>query len=426
MLVHSKPSPLSQRKGSIHPILIFLTVIALCLFALVFNQARLWVIRVDLQNNSDASVLAATLVLVDDDLLRGTLCDDTSGIPDLLDRARAEAQLYASRNPVNARQFQLDANPLNMAEGDIVFGTLNTPLSKTLTLATNVRDSANKDLSNINTIRINAHLSQSRGNAPGLIFPQFTGQSFQEVMTRGSATLDRDVVGFRPVVTQPLVLAPLALLADYNQTDIKAWNTQIEGKTGNDEFVFDRLKQEFKMDATGDGLPEFEAVIPLDPAHLVDANVSLLFIGSGKTSSTRFEKLTEQLTDGISKGDLVPLGGALVLNSNNNLTVPGDEFGPSDSTDLGDLQTALESLQTSAAVRIWPLYCGLDSGDPIVCGFVAARVVQVDPTAPGDPLRFTLQPTMISTSAAVTDATQRGINGVPIFNLYICKVRIVE
>jgi hypothetical protein len=86
----------------------------------------------------------------------------------------------------------------------------------------------------------------------------------------------------------------------------------------------------------------------------------------------------------------------------------------------------LQQLEQSGEPRIWPLYCGLNgSGQPVLCGFVAARVVTVSGAA-GGTFTFSLQPTMISTATAVTDASRRGVGGIAVVNPYICKVRLVE
>jgi hypothetical protein len=426
MRLPTKPATGVQRTGSIHTLLIFVTILILGLLGMALGHARLWTIRVELQNSGDAAVLAAAEVLVDDDLLRGTLCANPGGIPSLLELARLEANLYAGRNPVNGREFQLDPNLDNEANGDIVFGNLDQPRGKTFVLAENVNDPSNISLADINTIRINARLLQSRGNAPGLLFPQFTGQSYHNVVARSSAMLDCDVIGFRHIVEKPIPLAPLALLADYGQTDARSWNKQIEAKSGTDEYVLDPSTKQFTQDPSGDGLPEFAAVLPLEDGHKVDANVSLLFLGAGKSDPDRFKVLNNQLVSGITQADLADLGGEFVLDANNQLRVPGSELGSSNSSDVDDLRNALLVLKAAGEVRIWPLYCGFQDGDPVVCGFVAARVAEVEPLSSGEPLRFTLQPTMIASSAAVTDVTRRGVNGVPIVNLYICKVRMVE
>ena len=92
------------------------------------------------------------------------------------------------------------------------------------------------------------------------------------------------------------------------------------------------------------------------------------------------------------------------------------------------LHNALLILQASAAARIYPLYSALPNvpNQVVLSGFVAARVVKVQPMNVGQPIAFTLQPAMIATPAAITDATRRGVGGVAITNPYIVKVRIVE
>ena len=55
---------------------------------------------------------------------------------------------------------------------------------------------------------------------------------------------------------------------------------------------------------------------------------------------------------------------------------------------------------------------------------MAARVVQANVTANG--VTLVLQPCMLSTRTALTNAAQRGVGGVAITNPYICKVRLVE
>jgi hypothetical protein len=65
---------------------------------------------------------------------------------------------------------------------------------------------------------------------------------------------------------------------------------------------------------------------------------------------------------------------------------------------------------------------------------VAARLVKAEVETKTDQkgvskrqLALTLQPAMLSTATAVTDAARRhAVPGVDLFNHYICKVRLVE
>ena len=126
---------------------------------------------------------------------------------------------------------------------------------------------------------------------------------------------------------------------------------------------------------------------------------------------------------------LASLGGQLLLDpSTNHLALPGQQLGVNPSADLTLLHDTLDQLRQLATPLIWPLQDGFDSGSGTssVAGFVAARVVSVDPIVAGQPLTFRLQPTLVSTAAAVTDFTRRGVGGVPLINPYVCKVRFVE
>jgi hypothetical protein len=87
--------------------------------------------------------------------------------------------------------------------------------------------------------------------------------------------------------------------------------------------------------------------------------------------------------------------------------------------------------------RVWPLYSEMgttDQGDwLLVPGFVAARVVDARAyslAGTGGEKQWqvvvTLQPTMLITATAVTDAKRRDQGVRCLFNPYVCKVRLVE
>jgi hypothetical protein len=399
--------------------LVFSCGLFLALFALAVNHARLWNTRVELQNNADAAVLAAAAVLVDDDLLRG----DPAFLPALLQRSEAEAQRFAQFNLVQAQPFSLQSNPTNHSEGDLVFGTLDVPRSRQLVLGEDVQNPANASLASINAVRVRAALSRERGTAPGLFFGQFVGRGSVDVRAEAAVMLDRDVIGFRPRGDKPLPLAPLGLFSDPSGSDPRSWQNQVEMKNGADDFRYDRVNRVFVAGA-GDGLYEMHAVLALDASQTAQGNVSLLYLGVSDAAG-----ISQQLISGVASEQLENMGGNLVLRrADNRLPVPGANQGPPPSTaEAAQLFRSLDQVRALAEPRLWPLYCGLDSNNqPILCGFVAARVVTVTPLAPHQPLSFVLQPTMVSTANAVTDAGQRGIGGIAITNPYICKIRLVE
>ena len=81
--------------------------------------------------------------------------------------------------------------------------------------------------------------------------------------------------------------------------------------------------------------------------------------------------------------------------------------------------------------RVWMVYSrssqdeGADDTVEVV-GFVAARVMAVDPDGPSGPVQLVLQPCMLITATAVTDHTRRDLGPRTLFNPYVCKVRLVD
>jgi hypothetical protein len=346
-------------------------------------------------------------------------------MPALLQRSFAEADRFAQLNVVQGQPFVLQPNPSNDADGDLTFGTLDTPRSRDLTLAQDIQNPANASLTLINLVKVNVRLSPDRGNAPTLILGAFVNRGSADLRAESAAMLDRDVIGFRPWSQQPLPLAPLALFADPSGADPKSWQYQVEVKKVVDQYRFDRVNNTFVVDKSGDGLFEFSAALALDASEKAQANVAMLFLGTSDAGG-----VAQQLETGITSSDLQDLGGALILQSaDNRLTVPGTDLGPADTSQQAmKLFQSLDDLRKSARPVIWPLYCGLEAltNRPVLCGFVAARVVTVTPISPGQALKFVLQPTMLANSSAVTDANQRGVGGIAITNPYVCKVRLVE
>jgi hypothetical protein len=391
----------------------------LAAFAVAVNHARLWDVRAELQVVADAASLAGAGTLLDDDTLRA----NTSLYPGLLARATAAADTFAQSNLVQGRPFTLQPNPANYVDGDLVFGTLDTPRSTQFIAAQNIQNPGNPALAKVNTVRVVARETAARGNAPLLIFAQFLDRRSADVQAAATASLDRDVIGFRPLGEHPLPLAPLALLSDTTAAEKRSWQYQVEARKGFDNYRFDPAARAFASGA--DGIYEFQAVLPLNADELPQANVALLLLGVSDAGG-----VSQQLLSGVTPEQLQGLGGELVLEaSDNRLKVPGSALGPSEgSQQLKQLRAALDQLRQLAEPRLWPLYSGIDSstGKPILCGFVAARVVTVGTLAAGQPLTCTLQATVVAESTAVTGATRRGVGGIPIVNPYISKVRLVE
>src|SRR5947209_7682951 len=118
-----RPTPTRPRRGTIVPLLLFALGACLAVFAFTVNKSWLWSLREDLKLAADATALAATQDLVNDDLLRG----DANRYPALLEDAEGVAIAYAAGNPVRGRPLTLVSNPANHRTGDIAFGVLSLP-----------------------------------------------------------------------------------------------------------------------------------------------------------------------------------------------------------------------------------------------------------------------------------------------------------
>jgi hypothetical protein len=415
--------------------------VMLLAMALAFYAAELVETRTQLRNATDAAALAGAQTLVDDRLLLGM----PSLMPPLLTRARQNAQEYAQLNLVFGKGLQLDPNFSNNPEGDIVFGTLAWPRSKTFLLP---NLSKPEEWLAINTVRVTGHRNQQRGNPVWLHKGPLLNVAPDDAAAVSTATIDRDIIGFRPLGWQPMPLAPIALFSDPRGQLRHSWEFQVEKKRGADSWRISRQGRHPQIVGGGDGLHEMETFLgssAMRDKHRVggdDLNrllrqgqfsccLLLLNNGNNGAGGSGLGYLAQQLLNGISPADLPPAwGGQLMLNPNNQLRVAGTPWGPSsESSEAAMLQSALNTLQLTAEMRLWPLFSSFDpsTGLPVLSGFVAARVVQVPAVSKkGRGITFSVQPCMMSTATAVTDARRRGIGSARLPNPYICKVRLVE
>lgn len=426
--------PPPRRAGATSLLLILVFLVMMIVFAWVFNLGVVWTTIAETRRTADAAALGATLELVDDAHLRGYLYDDASGMAALLGQSRTTAKNLCLLNLVNGKPFLLDDNLTNDPNGDIVFGFVDFPGAPF-----QVTDVNNDDaLIATNAVKTRVLLLTERGTELKLFLAGLTATCGQDLGATATAMMDRDVIGFQNVYDNPISLAPLAFLADYTKNDKDSWNWQIEDSSNvDDSYSFNPVTKTFTPGS--DGIGEFEAFVEYKKGGGTPSNVAFTFIGIGDGD---YSALNGQLLTGITKTQMTNFGAPFQLApATNTLTVPGSTDGPTTIADKDTLFNNLDQLRKDAAVRIWPLYCGFSGGDPVLCGFVAGRVVLVEKDKgkskgkckppgkcqkSGDDLRFLVQPTMIATSAAITNVAQRGVNGIPILNPYISRVRLVE
>jgi hypothetical protein len=411
--------------------------------ALAIYAAELVETRTQLRNATDAAALAGVQTLVDDRLLLG----QPAQMATLIERGRQSAIEYAQLNLVFGQGLQLDANLRNDPEGDIVFGTLAWPRSKTFLLP-DLSKRSNPELLAVNTVRVIGRRNEQRGNPLFLHHGPLLSLVPDHAAAVSTATLDRDVIGFRPMGWQPMPLAPIALFSDPQGRLRHSWEYRVEKRRGPDNWRIQRVDDRLRVVSGSDGLHEMEPYLGVRGKHSGESrdtddlnrllrqgrfSCCLLHLNNRARGGSDFglAYLAQQLVEGIAPGDLPPAwGGQLVLNPNNKLLVPGTPWGPSSSSaDAQPLHNALNALQLTAEMRLWPLFSSFDqrTGMPVLSGFVAARIVQVPASSTkGGGITFSVQPCMMSTATAVTDVRRRGIGSARLPNPYICKVRLVE
>src|SRR5262249_31089963 len=243
--------------------------------------------RVELQNSGDAADLAGIQTLVDDDFLS----DDPAVVSARIELARKTAIVYAQANPVQGVPVNLDPNLSNAASGDIVFGHLDRPRSRVSTPTLSPGNDWGTKIKTVNPLRVRPRRSASIGNPVGSATSHFLMVPPTDVIAASTATLDRDVIGFRATPTQRIPLAPVALLSDPLGVNPLSWETQVEAGTGPDVFRFDRATKSYV--AGTDGLHEMTVV--LDP----NGNGCVLRLGVSSVSD-----IATQVELGVTGADL--------------------------------------------------------------------------------------------------------------------------
>ena len=363
---------------------------------------------IDLRIASHAGSLAAVGTLAHDDLLTNNRTRVLSRIA----KARSSAVQVAEANQLNG--LFVSMAPLDLTNdpaGNLVFGNLDREINGTFTpffpLAT--APFPGGDSAYLNAVRIDV----AHPRRPG-------------VRVRMYAHSDHDIVGFKPTNARNAPVVPIALFTDIvhvipSANSLEAAlaaptvdTAQFNYTTG----VFEALP--VPPPADGIGEIKFEYGLPSgDPTAI---STRLLAIGA----SNWFDA-DSQVADGISLDDLSDdpfTDKQFVLSGPSpSLNVPEITIPPSTPAQFAGAFDPIIAPKP-AIPRVFPLYSGLDpiTDEPIIVGFIAARVVSV--VYDDDRATVTIQPTMISTPLAVTNPVATVPPDTVPFNPYIGKLRI--
>ena len=191
-----------KRRGSIALLglvgLMFLSVVFLALV----NYCWVWLMRVQLQNAADAASLATVQAFSNDALLVGT----EPGLSENFLKARDTGVEYAAWNPSLGQPTPLDPNYGNLVPGELVLGVLDTA----------AKSIAPEESASTNAARVLLeHVADKRG--PVVTILGGTGiLLYAGVVVASTAYLDHNVIGFRPLGSNPIPVSPIALPATGN------------------------------------------------------------------------------------------------------------------------------------------------------------------------------------------------------------------
>jgi hypothetical protein len=390
--------------------------------------------KVELQNTVD-DVAHAGAIRLNDELIHTDPADDAQNPrrDRILTAARANALQFAALNRVGGSALTLTPNPNNYTDGDLVFGTLTSPIAAEF----DANAKQGIDLSNPDLNAVHVQVRSNRAAA------------------KATAYLDRDVVGFRfwapptnPPATPylPVPLVPIALFSDpcppadnaldcWSTRTPSSWEYQILARKGADAYRLDAKGVPVQVPANNppaDGLREITIVISQDPGTTDSGR--LVSFNPKPDPNDSLADVLRQVAGGVAYNDLpAAAGGQMLLNdgtgTKNELLLSRQPL-PNDKKQVSQLATALTGILGQP--RIWMLYWLAQSDNPPpgaqtvpVVGFVVARVMAVDASNPAQ-VSFVLQPSVLVSDAAVTNFQLRGLGPRSLYNPYLARVRIVE
>ena len=337
------------------------------------------------------------------------LTDDVNRAAKRLNQARLAAVTLARENFAGGERLEIDANAMNLPDGDVVFGQLDQPLSGNFI-------PASSDITDCIGDRINAVVVAVHRSPVKATFGGFAPD--REVIASATAMLDWRVIGFRPNNDLPIPLVPIGIYSDHKGEVPQSWDAHCRNHD-RDNWRFDPETNQFV--AGRDGIPEVTVVIGKRTTH---REVPALFLQVGVKS---FGETIDQLHSGINRQQLREFGSSgFVLGQDNTLALPGTPDCPKvGQSTRRVLDETLQGICGSGEARIWPLFSNAsEDGTVQVTGWMAARVVACSPVAGGG-IELTLQPAVVCHPSAVTEHR----SSPPAFwaiNRTVCRVRLAE
>ncbi len=285
------------RRGGTALFSLCLMIVTLVLCAFAVDWGYLMTAKSELQRSADSAALAAAWELIDEDAVSGTP-NTTESHAD----ARSVAVTYAGNNIVCTARPVVDPNTGNSQDGDVVIGHLSSFTNRSVSMTYS-------NPSSYNAVKVRVRRVAGQNGEVPLFFARMIGINSVPVFTDAMAGVWSNMQGFTaPSDGSNLSFLPIAL-------DLETWNKLLAQQT-SDDWTWDPATE--TISAGADGV--WEANLFPQPTGQ-PGNRGTVDVG-GSDNSTAV--ISRQIRQGVTKEDLAPHGGQLVLDENGQLFLNGD------------------------------------------------------------------------------------------------------
>ncbi|UCG31552.1 MAG: hypothetical protein JSU68_07780 [Phycisphaerales bacterium] len=379
-----------KRRGAILVYVAASGVVLLGFAALAVDAGRLYLGKTELQVAADAAALAGAMELLHERRLHGEGELLTS-----FQLVRQRAAAVAGSNPVLGIGPQIDYNPGNAPDGDLVIGYLphlyNTGEPMTFS-----------DVTEFNAVKVRVRRDATYNGPVALMFARILGIDTADLVAEATAAFQYGIVGFRVrSETATAGLIPFALRETF-------WDTLTGTLAGQNSVFEDNWAydpQTGEVTPGPDGLPEINLYPGSGDDQLPPGNFGTVDIGGANNATADIER---QLLYGVSAEDLEYHGGELSL-ADGPFTLTGD-------TGLSaGMADALEAIVGQS--RTIPLFSAAsDTGNNAlftIVKFTGVRIMHVDLTG-----AMTRKCVVVQPGIAMDDAAISGGDGTTSENVY--------
>ena len=379
-----------KRRGAIAVYVATSGAVLLGFAALAVDTGRLYLGKTELQVAADAAALAGAIELLNERRLFGAGELLTS-----FQVVRQQAGAVAAGNPVLGVGPQIDYNPGDKADGDLVIGYLphlyNTgePMSFS-------------DVTEFNAVKVRVRRDATHNGSVALMFARILGIETADLVAEATAAFQHGIVGFR--VRSETATAGLIPFALRNTSwDTLRGTLARENSDYEDNWAYDPRTGE--VTPGPDGLPELNLYPGGGDGQLPPGNFGTVDIGGENNATADIER---QLLAGVTAADLEYHGGELSL-ADGPFTLTGD-------TGLSaGIADALEAIVGQS--RTIPLFSAAsDTGNNAlytIVKFTGIRIMHVDLTG-----AMTKKCLIVQPAIAMDDAAIAGGDGTTSENVY--------